>query len=184
MCYLLDFHSWRPTQVCCVCMCRHASVPVCLWCTVAEVRELISDCCCCPTCLLHTATSSAQSDVLSPPPGQIPTWPYFLSASLLSYFSSCLSSFLFSFLLHFLSPFLPHCTTSVFHSLYLLYYSYGFLFTYLIFFRTACLFLSLRFLFFILCHSFHAHNYSENMCPWTQETFSLSMGFCLCILPP
>ena len=116
------------------------------------------------TCLFHTVTSSAHTGVPSTPPGQSPTCPYFL-------FPLCLFSLLFS-IVNLLSPFLPHRTLLCsFPTHVILFFCFSSL--------LACMSLSLHFLFLF---SFFFH--PELKCPWIQETFSLLMGFCLCILPP
>lgn len=123
------FHSQRPVRLCCACTC------VCS----AELQRLVELISSCYTRLFHTVTSSAHTGVLSPPPGQSPTCPYFLFPL------SCLFSCLFS-ILTLLSPFLPHCNPSVSLHLLILFFCISSS-------LLACMSLSLNFLLFFFFSS-------------------------------
>lgn len=137
--------------------------PVCWWCRVAEGRELILGCCCaitCYTCLLHTVTSSAQPDVLSPLP-----LDKFQHALIFSQCPRCLTSVSFPF-----SPFSFPIPTVL--------YSFSILaiFFLMVFFLLTCFFLP-------YCLLIPSTQLLKKKYVSLDSTFGLSMGFCLCIFP-
>ncbi len=169
------------SDVLCLCMCTHASAPVCLWCRGQGTHFRL---------LLLLYLSLAQ-------------WP-----PRLNLMSSPVPLDEFQHALTFSQP--PRCLTS--SPVCLLVSSPFFSIFFPLSYPTASLLDSLSILAILfLWFSFHLPDFfpilpelsclsafyfspfathskptiiKKNMCPWTRETFSLSMGFCLCILPP